>query len=113
MVAAVGAAALSLWSAWNTGYHYLTRAALFAFIGAVASYLVVKERGGRLGLTASLVYVTVLLAIAIAVELVTSSPDQTESISTWYTPLALLFLAAAAISAVATRSKGTSGPREP
>jgi peptidoglycan/LPS O-acetylase OafA/YrhL len=113
MVVAVGASALSLWSAWNPGYYYLARAAVFMFIGAVASYLVVKERGGRHGLTASLLYVTVLFSIAIAVELVTASPDPIETTSTWYTPLALLFLAAAAISAVATGSKGTSESREP
>ena len=49
MVVAVGASALSLWSAWNPGYYYLARAAVFMFIGAVASYLVVKDGVAAMG----------------------------------------------------------------
>jgi hypothetical protein len=113
MVVAVGAAALSLWSAWNPGYYYLTRAAVFALVGAGASYLLVKEGGGRYALPVSLLYVTMLIGIAFAVELATAPPNQTESINIWYRPLALLFLTAAVISAVAAKVRGTSRPREP
>jgi peptidoglycan/LPS O-acetylase OafA/YrhL len=113
VIVAVVAAARSLGSAWNPGYYYLTRAAVFALIGAGASNLLVKERGGRHGLTVALLYVTVLLGIVLAVESVTAPPNQIESVDIWYWPLALLFLIAAVISAVTTMLKGSSVPGEP
>lgn len=95
---AIASAALALWSAWNPGYYYLGRAALFTLIGAGASFAWIRDRNGRYALAVSLLYVTFVLGIAIAEE-ITAPANETESINIWYMPLAALFLIAATTAA--------------
>lgn len=96
---AIASAALALWSAWNPGYYYLGRAAVFTLIGAGASYAWIRDRNRGYALAVSLLYVTLVLGIAIAEEEITAPANQTESINIWYMPLAALFLTATAIAA--------------
>jgi len=109
----IGSTTLALWSAWNPGYYYLTRAAVFTGIGAGAAYLMTRDRNSRYALTAALFYVTLVLGISIAREMVTASSNQAESISVWYVPMFVVFLFAGVITAAAAGSRsslsGSSG----
>lgn len=100
---AVGAAALALWSAWNPGYYYLTRAALFTLIGAGATFAWLRDRHRRYAVAASLLYVTLVLNIAIVEEWITVPTNQIESVNILFVPLAALFLAGTAVAALIAR----------
>jgi hypothetical protein len=98
-------AVLALWSSWNPGYHYLTRAAGFTVLGAGAIYLWMRKRNRRYSLAVVFTYVTAVLAIGVLVEWLTAPANQTESVNLWYTPLLVVFMLAAAVSAVVARGK--------
>jgi hypothetical protein len=93
----------ALWSSWNPGYLYLTRAAGFTVIGAGATCLWMKERNRHYSLAVAFSYVTAVLAIGVLVEWLTAPANQTESINIWYTPLLVLFMLAPAVSAIVAR----------
>lgn len=97
---------LALWSSWNPGYHYLTRAAGFTVLGAGATYLWMRRRNRRYSLAVAFSYVTALLAIGVLVEWLTAPASQTESII-WYTPLLVVFVLATGVSAVVAALKPT------
>lgn len=92
-------AALAFWSAWNPGYYYLVRAAVFTLVGAGAFYAWVRDLNRNYAVAASLLYVTLILGIAIAEEWITAPANQTESINIWYMPLAAAFLIATGVAA--------------
>lgn len=94
---------LALWSSWNPGYHYLTRAAGFTVLGAGANYLWVRQRNRRYSLAVAFGYVTAVLGIGVLVEWLTAPANQTESINIWYAPLLVVFMLATAVTAVAAR----------
>lgn len=98
---------LALWSSWNPGYHYLTRAAGFVVLGAGAVFLWTRERNRRYSLTVAFSYVTAVLAIGVLAEWLTAPANQTESINIWYTPLLMVFILVTAVSAVVARLKPT------
>ena len=98
---------LGLWSSWNPGYHYLTRAAGFTAIGAGAMYLWMRERNRHYSLAVSFSYVTAVLTIGVLVEWLTAPANQTESINIWYIPLLMVFMLATAGSAVVARFRST------
>jgi len=110
---AIGSTTLALWSAWNPGYYYLTRAAVLTVMGAGAAYLMTRDRNSRYALTAALFYVTLVIGISIAQEMLTAPSNETESISIWYVPIFVVFLLASVITAAAAGSRsplsGSSG----
>lgn len=98
---------LALWSSWNPGYHYLTRAAAFTVLGAGAIYLWMRQRNSHYSLAVAFGYVTAVLGIGVLVEWLTAPADQTESINIWFTPLLVVFMLATAVAAVTARFRPT------
>lgn len=107
--AALGLAVLALWSAWNPGYYYLARAAVFTMMGAGAVYLWARALGrGRYAVTGGLLYATIVLSVAVVKVELTALPGQVESINVVLIPLAAAFLLATVVGAVTAR-KGSAG----
>lgn len=76
---------LALWSSWNPGYHYLTRAAGFTVLGAGAIYLWMRQRNRHYSLAVAFGYVTAVLGIGVLVEWL-AAPANKQSQSTSGSP---------------------------
>jgi asparagine N-glycosylation enzyme membrane subunit Stt3 len=102
---------LALWSSWNPGYHYLTRAAGFIVLGAGAIFLWMRRRNGRYAVAVACLYVTAILAIGVHLEWITAPANQTESINIWLAPLLVVFMLATAVAAL-LRPRRTTDPAQ-